>query len=1127
MALYQSARIFTEPQIEVTLNDEQVVVKVQENVTPIEVAITGNAMTHWGQIQGTLSNQTDLQTALDAKVPYSGATGNVNLGEYGLTSGYLQFDITPTTYTPGVGNMGWNDQEGTIDLLLKGGLVSLPLGQKQVARVVNGTGGNVLRSNYQVVKVTGAQGQRLQVNLAQANNDLNSADTLGLIAENINNNNAGFIITSGLVENIDTTGALQGETWTDGNILYLSGTTAGRLTNVKPQAPTHTVICGFVVYAHQNNGKIFVKVDNGYELDELHNVKIDTGTLSNGQVLKYNSSLQVWENNTDAAGTGTVTSIATSSPITGGTITTSGTIGISQATTSTDGYLSSTDWNTFNNKQNALTNPITGTGTSGQVAYFNGTTSLTASATFAFTPTSQLLVNNAVTASSAIARGTNLTPSLTAAANSDTLVGLDINPTFTNGAFTNVSNIGLRVYGDFRLSNTLGTSTITFRPSTATNQWTFNTRLGADGTGSSGAASIGIWDGTRINGFFGHSGSNTNIGISIGGAQRAAWFATGNLVLADSPTDAGFKLDVNGTTRSQNTLTVSAGGATVTGLSSFTGTTASDGGQLGSELLSASGWTSTGWTGDYATGFTHSTGNTTALTNTLAAVNGTYYQILATVTNRTAGSFTITFGGVTSGSFFGTGQTNPLTISTGTLSVTPTSDFNGTVILSVKVLSQGSALISLRNSLGTITNEIRNDASNTNTFIGLNAGSRSTTSTNNTAYGSNAMSAITSGTQNSAFSTGSLQRLTTGGQNVAIGFNTLTQATIASWNTAIGYNSLSTLTNALANTAIGHESLLSVSTGGGNTAVGTSSLRSCTSENNVAVGQQSLFSITSGYNNTSVGTAAGRYAGAGSTANQTSNTSTYIGYQSRSSASGNTNEIVIGHNVVGLGSNTTVLGNSSTVTTGIYGNLLLGSTVTTGERLQVTGTAKITGASSFGGNITLTFNQNDFTYVEVNNTNAGSSAHSTFRANTSNGKFECGKLSSTFGGYKINASNDSIIYNVTSGDIAILNDFSSGKIKFSAGASSTAQWQIETTGQLTAGNAINIAFGTTTGTKIGTATSQKIGFWNATPIVQPTTAVASATRVGGGGTTLTDTDTFDGYTLAQIVKALRNTGILS
>ncbi len=76
-------------------------------------------------------------------------------------------------------------------------------------------------------------------------------------------------------------------------------------------------------------------------------------------------------------------------------------------------------------------------------------------------------------------------------------------------------------------------------------------------------------------------------------------------------------------------------------------------------------------------------------------------------------------------------------------------------------------------------------------------------------------------------------------------------------------------------------------------------------------------------------------------------------------------------------------------------------------------------------------------------------------------------------------------------------------------------------------DAKNIILATTTGTKIGTATSQKLGFWNAAPIVQPTTAVAAATRVGGGGTTVTDTDTFDGYTIAQVVKALRNTGILA
>ena len=74
---------------------------------------------------------------------------------------------------------------------------------------------------------------------------------------------------------------------------------------------------------------------------------------------------------------------------------------------------------------------------------------------------------------------------------------------------------------------------------------------------------------------------------------------------------------------------------------------------------------------------------------------------------------------------------------------------------------------------------------------------------------------------------------------------------------------------------------------------------------------------------------------------------------------------------------------------------------------------------------------------------------------------------------------------------------------------------------------VNMAFGTTTGTKIGTATTQKIGFFNATPIVQVTTAVAAGTFVANTGTAVNDASTFDGYTLKQIVKALRNLGLLA
>ena len=91
----------------------------------------------------------------------------------------------------------------------------------------------------------------------------------------------------------------------------------------------------------------------------------------------------------------------------------------------------------------------------------------------------------------------------------------------------------------------------------------------------------------------------------------------------------------------------------------------------------------------------------------------------------------------------------------------------------------------------------------------------------------------------------------------------------------------------------------------------------------------------------------------------------------------------------------------------------------------------------------------------------------------------------------------------------------------------TKQWSITSGGILTAEEAKDIAFGTATGTKIGTATSQKIGVWNATPIVQPTTAIAAATFVTNTSLIANDTATWDGYTIGQVVKALRNTGLLA
>ena len=73
----------------------------------------------------------------------------------------------------------------------------------------------------------------------------------------------------------------------------------------------------------------------------------------------------------------------------------------------------------------------------------------------------------------------------------------------------------------------------------------------------------------------------------------------------------------------------------------------------------------------------------------------------------------------------------------------------------------------------------------------------------------------------------------------------------------------------------------------------------------------------------------------------------------------------------------------------------------------------------------------------------------------------------------------------------------------------------------------NLIVGTSSGAKIGTAAAQKIGHWNATPIVQPTTGVAAASFTANTSGIADNTATFDGYTIGQVVKALRLMGLLA
>lgn len=454
------------------------------------VEITDNTAV-WGAITGTLSSQSDLQSALNAKVPYTGATSNVNLGEYGLTSGYVGFDITPTGTPSGIGTMYWDTANRTVSLIDGDGDTTLQIGQEERILVHNNTGSTL--TDGQVVYVTGSTGELPSVSLANASNESTSAATIGVVTEAIANGADGFITTSGLIHGLNTLA------FNEGDLLWL-GTTSGTYTNVKPTSPNHLVLIGYVIKKAGGNGSILVKIQNTQELKESSDVLFSG--LANNDVLVYETASSLWKNKSlatilgytpandanvvhktgdesisgrktfssttdigirsnnsgnsygiysDNSSTGTGIYVANSGQgvafgvsnvlnsfgnlfegsynginkfyvnylgnIFGNSFIKSGgtssqflkadgsvdsstyaltsqlhnavTIGTANglslstqvlslglSSSSTNGALSSTDWTTFNNKQNALTNPITGTGTTNYHAKFTGSGTL-------------------------------------------------------------------------------------------------------------------------------------------------------------------------------------------------------------------------------------------------------------------------------------------------------------------------------------------------------------------------------------------------------------------------------------------------------------------------------------------------------------------------------------------------------------------------------------------------------------------------------------------------------------------------------------------------------------------------------------------------------------------------------
>jgi hypothetical protein len=371
---------------------------------------------------------------------------------------------------------------------------------------------------------------------------------------------------------------------------------------------------------------------------------------------------------------------------------------------------------------------------------------------------------------------------------------------------------------------------------------------------------------------------------------------------------------------------------------------------LDTELLTTG--TGTGWSGSgFASGYLHATGNTAPLVSTFTPSIGVYYRVFINVSGSTAGNVSVVFGDGITRSFnnidpFGfiygprATDTNPLTI-------TPSNNFNGLVIVSIKIIGELPPQLIAYNSAGnTKIYERRNVPTNiiegidagtlltysafqsgfNNIIQGNQAGQYTTTGYNNIFQGSQAGNKNTIGNNNIFQGQQAGFTNTSGSFNIFQGFGTgylnttgnynLFQSNEAGFYNTIGYY----------NIFQGHRAGYSNTSGNINIFQGVSSgYFNTTGNNNLMTGYEAGFFNTTGNNNVLQGYQVGKLTSGGDN-NTLINNSVIIGYDSRPLASGQTNQVVIGYQGRGLGSNTTVIGNTGTTISFLHGKLTAGET---------------------------------------------------------------------------------------------------------------------------------------------------------------------------------------------------------
>jgi len=879
----------------------------------------------------------------------------------------------------------------------------------------------------QAVYVSSADGTNMIVSKASNATEAASSKTLGILAQSLAHNAKGFVITEGLLAGLDTSAATAAgdPVWlgTDGNLLF-------GLAN-KPYAPANMVSIGVVTRKNVSNGEIFIRIQNGFELDELHNV--DARNPNNNDGIFYNSTTLLWEHKPVSAvyATPTLAQVTTAGNTTTNNITvgtlyfgngnhylvtdnstyamlssnrtlqlsTSGnpvlsvftTQNVAIGTTTDAGYkldvngstrvkgTGTTSATTALSVQSSVGDPIMSVLDDGSCT-FGRSGSTTFPATFVGNSGVQAIIGNSLFQSPAnILRygggvltffghnnngtGFDFTFNNQQSSTNVNSVMVNLGGTYQNQTLFQFANLRIAPVYDFN-ANTLNTAIargIYYNPTitnlrvaahraieTTSGDVIINTQSASANAGYTTMA-IGGSSGVYLQMYVGTNptaqtlrgqiwavGNNLLFNNPSAGylglyttlySGLTVWPTTGNVYVGASPsTDAGYKLDVNGTARVQTSLEiVSTAGVTFGG-----GATAlSWGGGSQLHLGNSATWADirfyTGAILKYS-----QTSSLTTITNTTINLATTTVQLAGVDALAWSGT-DIRIGSVAAGfnslSLYVAGSEKARILSTGNVLIGTTTDagykldvvgadsrFNGVRVglgaggVSTNTVVGNSTLASnttgasitavgyqaLKFTTGSNNTAIGKDAglNNTtgsdNTYVGYLTGLSSASSVRNTYVGSYAGYINNSGNDNVALGFNSLFANASGSNNTAVGQSALASNT-ASNNTAVGYQAGYSNTTGIEITAIGYQTLKANTTGSQNTAVGNSCmLANTTGTANVALGTNCLILNTTGNSNVAIGdraaqgntTASGNVA-VGQTAlqaNSTSPNNTAIGY---------------------------------------------------------------------------------------------------------------------------------------------------------------------------------------------------------------------------------------------------------